>query len=816
MVLSNIYLSELEKIKDSSEPHYKLNYSLSILRSLLQAAAVVAIEISDRLIDEAELPNNYKLLKSRMQEPNDGLAREVIDSLTPVIKGQINPGFYNCWFESYSGDQSFCDKINEWVEFRNCRYAHGVVDDSLARFWSERTVNLIEDGLNIFSMFVDKPVNQDGLVRLGTDFEGIEIKTPLVIKGKAYTVSKISRNKGIWILKTHVLSATSSKEESFQLGGDNPLVVDKDIGKSRFRLSEVISQGEYFSVYNNIPARQTPVFEGRGIEKEKLITWFAENQQRACLIYGDGGVGKTTLTLEFFNSWLDNEIEIPKPVPEIVCFYSAKMTEWNDSGIRYLKGSPEALDQCLRELMHCIESSLSKKWHTTSGDKLIDKVETELVKNGFSKDDVLLIIDNTETFVNSTSDLACFTSQLKKISIKIGRVLLTSRRREHLAFEPIPVTELSETESISLLDRLAKQYGAKPIIQAGETRLRKISNQLSRKPLLIDALVKHIARSECGIDEALNNLYMKTNDDLLEFLYEDAWERMSLSQRHMFMVLTTISYPINEFTVSRACQLIQIPIEEFHESLDEAYFCSVADYGASYDVHIVNLAMRFFQKKVSELSCVEKKTIQEYSEDIDRQAAEKERVDNEYRIDRVEEAFRTQAAKSAKIESDKGRYEDADVYFQVALTEDPLNASLYDRYAWFLLHKKGILSDALKYSEKSLEINSNSPDALMTRAMIAYREDKIREGDDYVTRSLSLGKPISLGLLRMAIARYHAAKNIDIKKEKESFILEARELIKKADKNLKPGSNFYFKNKRDISRYRNLIERLGTEIRLRK
>ncbi|MBR9799000.1 type IV pilus biogenesis/stability protein PilW [Cobetia amphilecti] len=816
MKLKEIYKEELCKLKGFEDTHKKLNYSISLLRSILQLASITAIDIADKSIDEADMPHSYSSLKTRFYSPADGLLREIIDSITPLVKHHVSTHFYNGWFESRNGEKPLCNRVSDWVEFRNERHAHGVIDDSLTKIWSDITISIIESSLEVFEIFMDRVIDDDGKITLDHALNNIRISTPLVLENKAIIFQKLVETKGFWYFKVYVVSDLESSSFNLQLSPDNPLIGNGQVSNSRFRLSEVKVGDDSVTVYNNIPSRQTPIFEGRNIEKEKLINWFDENQQRACLVFGDGGVGKTTLVLEFFNSWLDGEIEIPKPIPEIVCFYSAKMTEWNDSGLKYLRGSPEALDQCLRELMHCIESSLSKKWYTTSGDRLVDKVESELLKNKFTKNDVLLIIDNTETFVNSTSDLHAFTDQLKKISHKIGRVLLTSRRREQLAFEPIPLSELSEEESISLIKRLANQYYAIPLSQAGDARLRKVSRQLFNKPLLIDALVKHIARSGCGIDEALDNLYMKTNDDLLEFLYEDAWARMSISQQYMFMVLTLITYPVNDFTVARACQLIKIPIEEFHVSLNEAYFCNVTDFGSTYDVHIVNFARDFFKKKSEELNCEDKKEIENFAADIDEKAIEKDRVDNEYRVDRVEEAFRTQAAKSAKIEADKGHYDDADIYYQLAVSEDPLNASLYDRYAWFLLHKKVDINAASENSKKSLELNPNNCDALMTAALIEYRRGRLKAGDFYISESIKMGKSESLGSLRMGIARYHSAKKANDEIVAEKLISESSLLIKDAEKKLIIGDYYYQRNRADINKYKDLITKFIAARRMKK
>ena len=66
--------------------------------------------------------------------------------------------------------------------------------------------------------------------------------------------------------------------------------------------------------------------------------------------------------------------------------------------------------------------------------------------------------------------------------------------------------------------------------------------------LLIDALVKYISRAQCSIDDAIEQVYKKSSDELLEFLYEDAWIRIGESDQDIFMVLVTLSCPVDSFS----------------------------------------------------------------------------------------------------------------------------------------------------------------------------------------------------------------------------------------------------------------------------
>ena len=54
-----------------------------------------------------------------------------------------------------------------------------------------------------------------------------------------------------------------------------------------------------------LPERTTDSFTGRDTQMNELKDWANDEDSRACLIYGDGGYGKTTLALEFLHRVLE-------------------------------------------------------------------------------------------------------------------------------------------------------------------------------------------------------------------------------------------------------------------------------------------------------------------------------------------------------------------------------------------------------------------------------------------------------------------------------------------------------------------------------
>ncbi|BBP85443.1 hypothetical protein PHLH8_50850 [Pseudomonas sp. Pc102] len=801
--MKDMYRAELLRARNLANDTEKFNYLNSVLRSILQVAALSTLEIVKRLTPSEDDDRTLDDFAARFLQPSDGLPVEVIDKLVPVVRSHIEPQFLKGWYERVGSSQkAFVNCMNEWVEFRNKKTGHGVVDQQNIREWAVKLDGFVEGAITVFIDALPTYRDQINEIDLDNRFNGMKVTTPLVWNGRPVVVIKVACKKGAWKLSGQVLSWDSADDFVVELQAANIFSSNGLLKTNRFKLADVVCENLKFSVFNNVPTRQTDTFEGRKKELDKLRLWLEDvGESRTCLVYGDGGYGKTTLVLEFLNKLLSGEVDIKSGAPEIISYHTAKMTKWTDQGITHFRGISTAVEDCIREVIFCLQDVLSKDWYKLEGDSLIDKVKGELAGQGYRRDDILLVLDNTETLASSTQDMEYLAEFFEAVSRKIGRVLITSRRREFVQATPIHVSALSAEESVRLLKRLAEEYKARALLQAGERRLRAVSEQLSFKPLLLDALVKYIARSGMGIDEGVSNIFKKSNDELLEFLYEDAWARMSELQRKVFMVLVSIACPVDSFSVGCICQVVGIQHTAFQEGLDETYFATMTSYGDSYELEIVELAANFFRQKLSKLSTSEREIIRDWARYTDEAAFEKEKIDKEYRSDRVAEAFRGQYAKAAKIAVEKGQNDTAYEYYELAIMDDPVNAALHDRYAWFLLNKYHRPDMALEMAKKATELDASNSDAHMTLALANYHLGSIPEGDKALRKANELGKPEALCLLRMGIGRYHHSKGVDDVKLARDLLEQASELIQRAGRVIRSKDGYYRKNRAEIEKY---------------
>lgn len=812
--MKSIYQKHLDTAEKTQNYSEKLTYLTSVLRSLLQTAVISSFEITKNLTPSDEV--DLSTLTDRFCKPSDGLPLQILDTLTPIIRCFVSKGYLNGWFESTKNIKTPLSKqLITWVEFRNKRPGHGVLDTQNTKDWSTKTENIIRDCLIIFSDILPAISTKGELLPL-KKFEGTQILTPLYAKNNAIVILSIIVRKGIWKLKGQLLSLESADEFTINLAEENIFNSSGIKQISKFDLSYIVSNNKNYSFFHNIPVRQTDTFEGRKVELKQLQEWIDDEDSRYCLIYGDGGYGKTTLVLEMLNLFLESQFDFNEPLPTVVSYHTAKMTRWTDEGLVHLTGVLPVMDECLRELVRCFQPILGREWYTISGGQLVDKTVGVLKDNKLTRDDVLLVIDNTETLATNSQEVKDLGAFFKTVGKLIGRVIITSRRREFIEATPIVIEGLSEIEGVNLMKRLADEFTAKPIQQAGEAKLRKVSAQLMHKPILLEALVKYVARGSSGIDAAIDTVFKKSNEDLLEFLYEDAWQRMSQLQKEVFLTLIHLSSPLDQNTISRACQEIGIQHTEFQGGLEETHFAVLTDYGRTYTIELVDLSKRFFLQQFGKLDISEKEKLKAFASTVDSYANEREKIDKEYRADRVAEAFRSEYAKAAKVYVDKGDISNAIDMYELAIEDDPINSSLHDRFSWTLLNKTTDFEYAKKISEKAVGLDENNCDAIVGLALVHYRLGSISDGDKFIDHARKAGRSFSFCLLRKAIARYYQAKDeesIDLKIE---LLETSLELLEQAERINTRSSGYDAKNKKDIQRYQGLARSRLTTFRAKR
>lgn len=776
---------------------------LALQRSCLQMAALSAIDLYDarvRPIIELELTD----LLVQMQQPADGTPVQLLDTLIPSFRSQISPRFCSGW---YPGDQlqngaeikeCLANQLEQWVAFRNNRAGHGVLDRATIDREFARLVGLLKLSLSVLQPLLPETVKstQPADVALSSVQPLVRVTSCPHRKGEPVVLRGIRSKRGVWSAQCQTLDINNSIEFTTEVSPTSPLIaISGGSRKQRFTARSAQVGAATWTPLVDVPNRQTAHFEGRKAELEHLSAWCNDLESRACLLYGDGGIGKTTLALEFIHNLLERPPSDLRFRPDVICFYSAKLTRWTEHGLQHFGALQPVLEDSIRQMLYSLHENLGKEWWKVSGQGLIDRVTNELRSAGIERNAALLIIDNAETLATKPGDEQILGELLSSISRRVARVLITSRRREKLEAYPIEVAPLDDEAGCALLRRLGQELGAGAIVAAGDSRLRRESRDLHGKPILLEALAHHVANSGLSIDAAKAQILRDARDGLSEFLYEDAWARMSNEHKHVFIVLAEADIPLTGHVVGWTCSLVGAPHTNWLSAFEETHFGSKLEYGSEYEIEIAPMAAEFFRLKGRKLAASDRSRLDRVKETVIRKQAERERAVSVPASDRIEDAFKTPEARAAKWSARLGKLADANLWYEEAVAKDSQNSALFDRYAWFLMHLYQDLDKAAKMSEIACKLNPKNAEAHFTKALILYRRLNIADGDTAIDLAQKQGKSEALCLIQKARARLGNLKKFEKDVEMRGTLLnQAETLLDRARRSLAKGDRYYQKN----------------------
>ena len=362
----------------------------SILRALYQAVSLSALEIIRELTPDAVDNAALGAFAKRFNQPTDGLPVEILEMGTPVIRAYVSRTYHHGWFElDPVYGNTLAAAASAWVSFRNKKPAHGVLSMADIDDWTPKLSQLLRRSLACFGDALPTALD-GGALKISLGSSSLVLKTPLLRENTPVVVTSVAARKGIWKLEGQTLAWAKSDAFTVDLPANSVFEELESNFPTNFAVVELAFESHRHSVFSNVPVRQTSTFEGRSKELGALREWLNEPEEsKLCLVFGDGGMGKTTLTLEFLNRILDGDEVLTTKPPSVIGYYSAKMTRWSDQGVVHLQGISDAMEDCVRELLYCLFPVLSKDYFKLTGTALIDRVAAEFSQQGFKRADIL-------------------------------------------------------------------------------------------------------------------------------------------------------------------------------------------------------------------------------------------------------------------------------------------------------------------------------------------------------------------------------------------------------------------------------------------
>jgi len=747
-------VSKARFLGERSAQHDCLN---AVVRAALQVAAFTAIEVLD--YGSAEVTStDVPSLARQLLRPNDGDTERLISAAAPLLR-EVGVDITARWFAASGVPKSLRDRGAEWCQYRNNRIGHGVVAADVREEALSWLPQFAEDLVRGLGPLLPSCVS-GGRTALRIEAHGrvtaIEVPTVRVEGGCPVVVREIRQRGQLWQMRGQLLDPSHSPEVvlDFENSGLVRLIQE---ATNRYRQESVTLGNGVWKPMVLLPARQTDTFEGRTAQLADLFGWLNDTESRACNLYGDGGIGKTTLVLEALNRHLDGAAPEVSWHPEVVCFFSAKLTRWGPDGLVYLKGIAPPIDEAVRALASVYEEAASREWHTVTGSRLIARAETLLHDLGLRRDQILLVLDNTETLARSAEDEQRLGEAMEQVTKRLGRVLITSRRRERMEARPIEVPPLSLDESLRLVHRLAESYAATPVLQAGEAGRRKLVTSLGGHPIKIDACCRLVGRYGYSLDRAKQQVL--ANPDLGQFLYEDAWSRIGPGQRMGLVALAQLGDSLSGDLIQFVCGELQVDQGSVLDALEETKFSVRFDYATQFDIRLEPSALTFLGSAFEQLPDNDQAIVTEAVSRASRRRAELLRAHDADVSDRIGDAFRTDAAKAAWQAASKGLNEDATFWYEEAVKVEPGNAQLLDRFAFFLAAKIRDLGRAALLAEEACRLDPNYPDAFFTAGHVAASQGDVAAADRYLDKARSLGFPAHRCDLQKARARVRDVEN---------------------------------------------------------
>ncbi len=288
---------------------------------------------------------------------------------------------------------------------------------------------------------------------------------------------------------------------------------------------------------NNLPYPNHTLFVGRQEEIARLMTLLSPDHQAYLIsVDGIGGVGKTALVLETAYRCLRASTgEQPRPgVPtfEAIVFTSAKQQYLTPDGILARRQTQRTLQD--------IFLTISRTLNRPDIIRTTPEEQPERVRSALSDQRTLLIVDNLETITDQETILS-FLYDLPRPT----KAIITTRHRIAPLLAPIHLRQLSEADSIALINHLCEENDV--TLTAAQTHLL-----FERTGGIPAALIYSIGQIAAGysVETVLERL-IQADGDVVRFCFEDSVRPLRGGPAHHLLMAMSMfpKHPVRDAVV---------------------------------------------------------------------------------------------------------------------------------------------------------------------------------------------------------------------------------------------------------------------------
>lgn len=232
-------------------------------------------------------------------------------------------------------------------------------------------------------------------------------------------------------------------------------------------------------------------------------------------VYGEGGIGKTTIVRELIDRLVGNYPEHT----DVIWWHSSKLEEFTEGEIKTtgLEAKPLA--------------EVSNRLHEETGINLDSDKKDEDIK-------VLLVLDNLETELTANKDE---TIKFIKKHITKCQIIITTRLRLGELESPVQIPAFDNKESAQYLRKLALSKNYQPLIEESEEDLKKHAKKLENNPLMLRWFFENRLQ---GLEPS--QIFRKSGD-IINFMFSNIYNNLNPDSRELLSTLRIANKPITKF-----------------------------------------------------------------------------------------------------------------------------------------------------------------------------------------------------------------------------------------------------------------------------
>lgn len=320
-------------------------------------------------------------------------------------------------------------------------------------------------------------------------------------------------------------------------------------------------------------------FIGRTKEIGELKSKLYKKNVHILTVIGDGGVGKTALTIKLLYDLLDDD----KNPFELILWVSLKTKELNNYEFTEIQNSINDINKMYQKLGAFV-------------GKATNEVEIQQELIALSKSfKTLLVLDNLETI--NTDDIRDFLDEFSEE----GKVIITSRIGLGEMEYRYPLQGLSDTDLEFYTDTLFQLYNIEHCFSNKE-KMQYVKQELHANPLAIKWFARGLSNGQTA------QQLLKNKGDLISFCMSNVYDKLSDKAKEILLVLKTAHAELSFAEMFFLIAKDTVDEPEIRSAVNELCKCNFIDsdsFKLNNVLSITEFAFEFIRLHVQSNSSVE-------------------------------------------------------------------------------------------------------------------------------------------------------------------------------------------------------------------